>query len=250
MNYFIIKSIGKPRQTSRTGVNSGLVIVINASTADFYYPIRHTIGFNLLIFNPFEYPDNQNGVMQQLFVNPNVDAFYELQATTVESSSSVEQYSPTQRGCMFEHELPGEYAGHYSFADCLLKCKLRSIYELCGCIPFYLPNNFPDGKMPNIKCTLVHNRCLVRFQSKSKKSGTKRLRKILKSKSNFSLKFAARVDTFWPRVVEKEPEKRFTEDAIECHDCFPVCIRTSYRISSTYSTINETRLKISTWPLM
>lgn len=156
-------SVDKPARSEFDGPDSGLVFVLNASTADYYFPIRNTLGFNVLIFNPDDFPDQENGGMLQLLLNPNTEAFFKLDATTIESDSAVEQYSPEQRGCLFVHELPKQYAGHYSYVDCLLKCKLRKVMDLCGCAPFFLPNNFPDGTTSNVKCTLVHNKCLERY---------------------------------------------------------------------------------------
>lgn len=67
--------------------------------------------------------------------------------------------------------MPVEYGGHYSFTDCLIKCKIRNYISLCGCIPFNLPTNFPDFP-PEIRkfmrCNLSHIRCLQKYKSKIK----------------------------------------------------------------------------------
>lgn len=124
------------------------------------------VGFNVQIFNPSDFADVQNGGLTQLFVDTNTKAYFKVMPTTIESKRSIEQYSPVQRGCLFEHELFAQYAGHYSFVDCLLKCKLRSVISLCGCMPFFLPTNFPDGTVTPVKCTLAHNKCLERITRK------------------------------------------------------------------------------------
>lgn len=162
----VIFSVEKPLRSGFTGPNAGLIFILNATQSDYYYPIRNTLGFNILVFNPSDFPDNQNGGLRQVFVNPDTETFFKLDATTVESTTDVLQYSPEQRGCLFEHELPEQYAGHYSYVDCLLKCKLRSIISLCGCAPFFWPTNFPDGTTSKVKCTLAHNVCLDRYKGK------------------------------------------------------------------------------------
>lgn len=116
------------------------------------------------IFNSHEYPDVQTGSFLQLFANPETEVFFKLDVTTVDAILAVQQYSPEQRGCRFSNELSEQYGGHYSFADCLLKCKIKKIIALCNCMPFFLPNNFPDGTMSKISCTLAHNRCLNRYK--------------------------------------------------------------------------------------
>lgn len=131
---------------------------------DYYYPIRHTVGFNVFVFRSSDFPDAQTGGLVQLFVNPDTETFFKLDVTTIQSTTDTLQYSAKQRGCLFEHELYKQYAGHYSFADCLLKCKIRSILALCGCMPFFLPTNFPDGTTSDLKCTLAHNICMNRYK--------------------------------------------------------------------------------------
>ena len=76
-------------------------------------------------------------------------------------------FSFLQRGCLFTHELEAEYGGQYSYSDCLVKCRIRSIIALCRCLPFYLPVSFPDGNIAvTDKCTLQHVPCLNRYTSK------------------------------------------------------------------------------------
>lgn len=125
------------------GPSAGLTFILNTSVADYYFPIYDFVGFNVFVFNADDFPDAVNGGVAQLQVEPNVEAFVRLNPTTLQSTSATEQYSPVQRGCLFDHELFDQYAGHYSHVDCLLKCKLRSIIALCGCMPFFLPTNFP-----------------------------------------------------------------------------------------------------------
>lgn len=137
---------------------------MNTTTSDYYFSTGDFVGFKVQILNPSEFPDIQNGGLTQLFVDTNTKAYFKLIPTTIDSKSAIEQYSPIQRGCLFEHELFEQYAGHYSFVDCLLKCKLRNIITICGCIPFFLPTNFPDGTVSPVKCTLAHNKCLERIR--------------------------------------------------------------------------------------
>lgn len=162
---FQFNSVVRPKRSEYTGTNTGLIVILNATTSDFYFPIGNTMGFNVLIFNPTDFPDNQNGGMTSVFVSPNTESFLEIHASTIDADPGVEQYTPIQRGCLFEHELKKQYAGHYSYIDCLLKCKLQRIIALCGCMPFFLPTNFPDGTASSVKCTLAHNKCLNRYQS-------------------------------------------------------------------------------------
>lgn len=158
------KSVKRPRKTNLYGPETGLTFVLNASTSDYYFSTGEHVGFDVQIFDPSNFPDIQNGGMTQLYVESKTRVYMMIRPTTIQSKSAIEQYSPVQRGCLFEHELFKQYAGHYSFVDCLLKCKLRKIITLCGCMPFFLPTNFPDGTASPVKCTLSHNKCLDRWK--------------------------------------------------------------------------------------
>lgn len=156
----------RPTRSGFTGSETGLSFVLNTTTSDYYYSTGDFIGFNVNIFNPSDFADIQNGGLTALFVNTNTMAYFKVKPSTIESKLAIEQYTPVQRGCLFEHELFDQYAGHYSFVDCLLKCKLQSIIKLCACMPFFLPTNFPDGTVTPVKCTLAHNKCMDRLKCK------------------------------------------------------------------------------------
>lgn len=128
--------------------------------------MRHTVGFNLQIFNPNEYPDNGVGVMQQQFINPNSDIHFAVTASTIESSIALKPYSPIKRGCLFPVELYEDFQGHYSYPDCLMKCKMKNIFTLCECGPLFLTGYYLGTSFPPITCTLIHNKCVHRFQCK------------------------------------------------------------------------------------
>lgn len=133
------KRLEKSSKTGFTGPETGLTFILNTTTSDYYFSTGDFVGFKVQICSPTEFPDVQNGGLTQLFVDTNTKSYFKLIPTTIDSKRAIEQYSPIQRGCLFEHELFEQYAGHYSFVDCLLKCKLRNIITLCGCMPFFLP---------------------------------------------------------------------------------------------------------------
>lgn len=159
-----IESVERPNKTALTGSKLGLSFVLNTTTSDYYFSTGDHVGFDVMIFPPSNFGDAQNGAVTRLLVNTNTKSYFKLVPTTVQSKAAIEQYSPVQRGCLFEHELFGQYAGHYNFNDCLLKCKLRKIITACRCMPFFLPTNFPDDTVTPIKCTLAHNKCLNRWK--------------------------------------------------------------------------------------
>lgn len=89
-----------------------------------------------------------------------------LGASTLKSESSVKDYTTKQRSCLFTDELYSQFGGRYSFSECLLKCKVRSIAALCKCVPFQFPMNFGTENAGSVvKCTLQHITCLNRYRS-------------------------------------------------------------------------------------
>lgn len=58
------------------------------------------------------------------------------------------------------------------------------------------------------------------------------------------------VRTFWPKFVEVDEKLKFTEEVVECPDCFPICTKTSYRITSTYDKLLQSALERSEWSLL
>lgn len=144
-------------------------MLLNTSTADYFYPIRNTVGFSVTITSPAVFVDEASGHVQRVIVPGRTEVFVSLNTRTVRASAEMVQLPAASRACRFEHELPDEYGGHYSFNDCLIKCKIRHYVSLCGCIPFNLPTNFPDFSTEEVRrlghCNLAHLKCLHQFKS-------------------------------------------------------------------------------------
>lgn len=157
-----------PKYTCHTGPGSGLTVLLNTATRDYFYPIRSTTGYTVSVTNPASYVDENTGNVQRSLVPGRTEAFISLISRTVHASEEVASVQSLARMCMFENELPEQYGGHYSFNDCLTKCKIRNYIALCGCIPFNMPTNFPDFsdemRLHN-RCNLVNLPCLHKNKS-------------------------------------------------------------------------------------
>lgn len=154
----------KPKRIALVGSKLGLSFVLNTTTSDYYFSTEDHVGFTIQIFSPSNFADERNGDMTSILINTNTKSYLKLRPTTIQSKMAIHKYPSVRRGCLFEHELFEQYAGHYSFNDCLLKCKLRKLINVCDCMPFFLPTNFPDGTVTPIKCTLANNKCLNRWK--------------------------------------------------------------------------------------
>lgn len=167
-----------------------------------------------------------------MLINAGKFTDFKLKTTTIESKAAIEQYTPIQRGCLFEHELIEQYAGHYSFVDCLLKCKLRRLIQLCGCMPFFLPTNFPDGTVSPVKCNLAHNKCLDRYKCRQRHYLI--CSSFTKSKKQNNIKYfflSAILNSY--RIPNMIDNAKSFDDSIECLECLPICSKANYQVLSS-----------------
>lgn len=58
------------------------------------------------------------------------------------------------------------------------------------------------------------------------------------------------VRTFWPKFAEVDEKLKFNEEVVECPDCFPICTKTSYRITTSVNKLVESALENSEWRLL
>lgn len=82
-----------------------MTFVLNTTTSDYYFPLGDSIGFIVYVFSADDYVDNQNGGFVKMLLNPDVEAFFKLKPTTIDSKPATEQYSPVQRGCLFDRNI-------------------------------------------------------------------------------------------------------------------------------------------------
>lgn len=180
------------------------------------------------LFNADDFPDITTGSFYEEAVSLSTEFFMRLDVTTLQAESEVKSFGISQRGCLFREELFEQFAGYYSYSECLLKCRIRSIIALCSCIPFFMPTNFPDGSTNNVvQCTLQHIFCLNRYRVKWRTN-----RPILKKGAETA-------------GLEEE-----LEDSLSCPDCYPLCTAISYRAQTSSSIIPNGRNFRPMWGLV
>lgn len=118
------------------------------------------------VFQSLYFPDNSNGGVSEILVSPHEDIYLNMNVDNLKSEPSIRSYSVMKRQCYFEDENIENYGDHYSYSECLTKCKLRSIEALCNCIPFYIPANFIEQNKTIVYCSLAHLACLERYRGR------------------------------------------------------------------------------------
>lgn len=77
-------------------MDKGLLVVLNTSTADYFYSLRSTVGFVVGIHNSRNYPDATNGNYHQFIIPASTEAFLKLDVATIKTDTDVTRYSVTK----------------------------------------------------------------------------------------------------------------------------------------------------------
>ncbi|EDV91045.1 GH16433 [Drosophila grimshawi] len=148
------------------GADMGLVLTLNATTSDNFYKMHEQDGFS-----------------------------------TVHEARHM---SPTVRKCRFWDEMPYNFTNHYTHSKCISACRARSIYNLCGCLPFQMPHRFITQRERSVYCTLQHMECIRRYKFK------------------------------WLNVITSREYvpglEHELQDALYCPNCLPSCTEIRYQV--------------------
>lgn len=91
------------------------------------------------IFNPHDYPDMTSGGVIDFLVSPRKHRSVELEAIVFYSIRNIIPYPLEKRDCVFQDEMTSFHM-FYTYSDCIVDCKIEDIWNICRCVPFFLPN--------------------------------------------------------------------------------------------------------------
>jgi acid-sensing ion channel, other len=202
----------KAKSPAGIGPDMGLTVLVNLSSSDYFYPLKNFFGATALIFDPQEFADSGTGGVREVPVEPFQEVRITVNVNTKVAVDEVQRYSIEKRGCMFPSDEPEEYNGEYNYADCMVKCKLKSVIALCKCKPFNLPNDYSDMKVADFPyCSLADIPCINKYRIKWL--------------------------TYRPRDIVVGLEREI-EDSLSCHQCYPLCSSSSYMVDTTSTQLN------------
>uniref|UniRef100_A0A336MKD3 CSON000509 protein n=1 Tax=Culicoides sonorensis TaxID=179676 RepID=A0A336MKD3_CULSO len=202
----------EPVYPAGIGIDNGLNVVVNTSTSDYYYPMANFAGVSALIFDTMEFSDITTGNTRTEIIDPGSENFIRISINVYEAEPEVKNYAVEKRDCKFKDEDFDEFKGRYTYTECLIKCKMRSIIDLCGCIPFYFPINHADiVTNTTIRCTLQHVPCLNKYRIKWR--------------------------TITPSVQGINGLQQEYQDSLNCPQCFALCSYTQYNLETTFNPI-------------
>lgn len=149
----------------KVGLSNGLQFLVVNNISDYFYPTMNIVGFQLLTFNPFEYPDALMGNYRRDILEMGERSYFEVETTVHRANRDIGRFSKHKRGCVFREEEYKYYKGNYKFTECLLKCRMEAIKALCECLPYFVPMNFKDvATNTTVICSLHHLNCLFKYQ--------------------------------------------------------------------------------------
>ncbi len=109
-------------------------------------------GFRIYIHNSYDNADD-NAVAK--LIPAKTESFVSISPESTYSTQEVFNLEPETRNCLKENEKSMDVFKQYSFVNCVAECRSALTYELCGCIPYTLPNNGTMQKckmVPDLNC--------------------------------------------------------------------------------------------------
>nr|CAD7570917.1 unnamed protein product [Timema californicum] len=123
VNDDIIKSsFEQPLRMSTSGSSSGLSVLV-------------------LLHDPWSYPTVST---LKKIVTLGSEIFFSVAPWLTDSTYEVQKLDPMKRGlrgCLFPWERQLERMKQYTYNNCVMECRVNFIIKLCGCSPYYYPNN-------------------------------------------------------------------------------------------------------------
>ncbi|RZB40533.1 ASC domain containing protein [Asbolus verrucosus] len=147
--------------TGEPGLYNGLTVTINNQLEDYFYSKQESLGANVHVFLPTDYPDKNSGSLSEYLVGVSTEFLLEIGILSTHTVKDVINYPIEKRQCYFQSERHTRF-GVYSESDCLVSCRIRSMLGLCGCVPFMIP-------MQNQKliCGFSDIECLHKYRCNS-----------------------------------------------------------------------------------
>ncbi|XP_076269631.1 sodium channel protein Nach-like [Rhynchophorus ferrugineus] len=125
-----------PKRTSSTGLQSALEVLIDSNQDDYFAAEIPSIGYRVLIHGTYNFPSADT---DNIFCARRSNALIGITPTTTVASSGLRRIPLDQRNCLFSDERHLTYFHIQNFHNCVVENKLKFIYRICGCMPFYAP---------------------------------------------------------------------------------------------------------------
>ncbi|XP_068085172.1 sodium channel protein Nach-like [Anabrus simplex] len=138
------------------GYLTGLSMLMDPRLEDYYAALFSFYGIQVQVHPPLDYP---NICERGIILAPKKEAFMQVTAETTYATPQVRSLDVKQRQCLFDDESGPERSlgsSDYSFSNCLIRCKLQHLKQICNCTPYFYPSS-EDTR----ECDLLDVKCLA-----------------------------------------------------------------------------------------
>nr|CAD7406772.1 unnamed protein product [Timema cristinae] len=167
VNDDIIKSdFEQPLRMSTSGSSSGLSVLVRSQPEESFASILASTGIKVLLHDPWSYPTVST---LKKIVTLGSEIFFSVAPWLTDSTYEVQKLDPMKRGlrgCLFPWERQLEKMKQYTFNNCVMECRVNFIIKLCGCSPYYYPNNgsVRDCDLLDVPCLVINKERLQMLQ--------------------------------------------------------------------------------------
>lgn len=111
---------------------------MNRSVFRWLQMYNGTFTWQVLLHNPYDYPND--------YIEENVLSAGRMMLVSVypekfQTTSGARRMSVSSRHCLLRNERVLRSLRHFSYSNCFTECRQNFSTHLCGCSPFYYPNN-------------------------------------------------------------------------------------------------------------
>lgn len=134
--YLKQRAMAPEYHVSSSGDHGGLSFFVLMDMDNYISYTDSFYGVSVMLHSTDDFPSTINRVG---YGQPGGDLIMSVQPTMVVSEPRVRSLSFAQRQCYFEDEFPLVTSPVYTYTSCMAECTVDTIYEICGCLPFYYP---------------------------------------------------------------------------------------------------------------
>lgn len=129
----------------------GLSVMIDIQPENYMAPVKSYYGADIFIHSAKDFPGVSDFVAT---AQPGWDVDLGVTPMPIDSSDSLQQIPLMQRRCFMENEGKLQSSKSFSLNLCMSECRLRTVIEMCNCVPFY----YADFSKSSQRCP--YNNCL------------------------------------------------------------------------------------------
>ncbi|XP_068141009.1 sodium channel protein Nach [Drosophila tropicalis] len=143
----------RPYRVTGCGYPTGLSVLLNPMTSEYYGTFFSGYGFRLLIHDAYNFPDENS---ETKVVTSTRESFVRINPESTYATSDIRRMDLAERNCLFGSERTLIGLRRYSFINCMFECRVTMTLKRCGCVPSYVTNN---GSMK--VCGISDANCLI-----------------------------------------------------------------------------------------